>query len=176
MEFMEWYIVVACFGTALLCLYWAGRAFWLWRSIPNWPRVEGTVLTSEPRVRSSSRRRRYYALDASIAYRYRGEEFKNTHPVPGGLVTQSKEGVEAVVAAMPQGSSVKLYVNPNKPKESFIETVAPWRIMVLVLCALCFAGAGVKVLYDQHETARQIIDQRWQAFQAAPNRDVGVND
>ena len=176
MDFMEWYIVAACFGAALLCLYWTGRAFWLWQSIPNWPRVEGRVLKSETRVKSRRRHRRYYALDASIAYTFRGQEYKNKHPVPGGLVTQTKAGVEAVADTLPVGDTVKLYVNPNKPKESFIENVAPWRILALILCALCFGGAGLKVLYDQHKGARQIMDQYWEAYRPDPNRDVGVND
>ena len=124
MEFMEWYIVIACLGTALLCLYWAGRALWLWQSIPNWPRVDGSVLKAELRVKSRRHNRRYYALDASIAYSFRGKDYKNKHPVPGGLVSQSKAGVEAVAETMPVGSTVTLYVNPNKPKQSFIENVA----------------------------------------------------
>ena len=122
MSFMGWYMVIACFGTALLCLYWHCRAIWLWLSIPNWPRVEAVVRKSI--IRQKSSRHRHYALDIEFGYRFRGEDYIGRQPVPGGLVTQTKQGVEAVAATMAEGTVLKVHVNPRRPREAYAAPVA----------------------------------------------------
>tara|TARA_Y100000588_G_C13928203_1_gene784550 strand:- start:228 stop:722 length:495 start_codon:yes stop_codon:yes gene_type:complete len=156
MSFMEWYMVIACFGVALLCLYWHCRAIWLWISIPNWPRVEAVVRKSI--IRQKSSRHRHYALDIDFGYRFRGQDYTGRQPVPGGLVTQSKQGVEAVAATMVEGTIIKVHVNPRRPREAYAAPVASWRIVALLICALVFGGAGTLILYKLNPDARTVID------------------
>ncbi|MEO0393897.1 MAG: DUF3592 domain-containing protein [Pseudomonadota bacterium] len=166
MDFMLWYVVIACSGAALLCLYFSWRAFWLWKSIPNWPTVKGQVVSSQ-----SERMGRYprssYALVVKIRYTYRGDTYNNTHPIPGGAVSRSEAGVNALADMLTVGTVVRLFVNPMKPKEAYIERVAPWRIFALILCVLIFGTAGGKVLYDNHDQARAFMDGEFRHYAPA---------
>jgi len=170
MSLMEWYMVIACFGTAMLCLYWAIRAFWLWQSIPNWPKVEAVVRSSKIRLRNT--RHRHYALDVDFTYRYRGQDYTGRQPIPGGLVTQSKQGVEAVAETLAEGTFLQVHVNPNKPREAYTCTVAPWRIVMLFNAMLVFGGAGLVVLHKSNPEARKIIE----AYLPSPLFGRGAGD
>ena len=175
MGFTGWYITLACGGAALLCLYWAMRAFWLWRVVPNWPRVDATIAQREGRkFRPEKKRKRQYALDVNVTYRFHGQEYTTRQPIPGGLVTRSQEGLEAIAKMFETGATVRVYVNPNKPREAYTVPVAPWRIVALLVCVLCFAAVAVNVLYDSHPTARLFIDQHWPSLSNDPTQDTPV--
>ena len=96
----------------------------LWQGLSSygWEERPGVVLsTSIHRVRDSHSTNIYH-YRPEIFYRYQMSGYSLTDDLfyPAYSSERSKEDAEAWLARFPEGAEVRVYVNPDKPKESML--------------------------------------------------------
>jgi hypothetical protein len=108
-------------------------------AVAKWPYVMGTVKTSTTEYRDSGEGGAYYPV-VHYSYQVGGQPFEGYRIAPGGEV--GGVGAGKVAARYPVGSHVKVFYNPQKPAEAFLEKkargqVLMWVILVIVDFSLC---------------------------------------
>ncbi len=117
-------------------LYFSQRKM---NAVAKWPYVMGTVKTSTTEYRDSGEGGAYYPV-VHYSYQVGGQPFEGYRIAPGGEV--GGVGAGKVAARYPVGSHVKVFYNPQKPAEAFLEKkargqVLMWVILVIVDFSLC---------------------------------------
>jgi hypothetical protein len=136
----------------------------------SWPKVTATVLNS--RVRSSSDSDgTTYAVDVLYQYRYDGKQYlSNRYSLMGGT-SSGRSGKAQVVASLPRGSTVSVYVNPASPSYALIDIGFSW-VMLFALIPAVFVLVGGGGLYVRI-AHRRGSDAGSSAISARPGRVPG---
>jgi hypothetical protein len=108
-------------------------------AVAKWPYVMGTVKTSTTEYRDSGEGGAYYPV-VHYSYQVSGQPFDGYRIAPGGEI--GGVGAGKVAARYPVGSHVKVFYNPQKPTEAFLEKkargqVLMWVILIIVDFSLC---------------------------------------
>ena len=147
-------------------LYYGGRSIIMGAASSKWPSIEGTVKKCEP-VRSSSMKKNstavvyhakvYYAF--SIDGRtYTGNRYSYGEPTQG-----SYSSAERARRQFPEGDAIKVYYDPDDPRESVLQAGINWSKSVgwmfvgtiLVGITSLVAWAIVAVAQDERDAAER---------------------
>lgn len=103
----------------------AWRAWEVKRASPQWPSVEGVMLTSQPRAMNANpaepeAAQHDWVAEVRYAYTVDGKAYTGDRLQAFGRRHMTKEEVLQELAPFPVGSNVKVYHDPAKPESSVL--------------------------------------------------------
>lgn len=123
------------------------------RASADWPTVSGTIVSSDVSVSKStsgsgSKRKTSTVYEPSITYKYEvdGKPFTSSRVTTNDYSSSSSKRAYRIVKKYPEGSTAKVYYNPDEPYLSVLEPGTTFMSYLPFGAGLLFAVVGGLVL------------------------------
>ena len=122
---------------------WSGLKSYGWEEKP------GVILSSEIRSCGRGKELNSKTYRADIFYRYRLNGYDLTGDVlyPGYESHSSREGARKWLRRFPSGSTVTVYVNPERPRDAMLANGLHFEHMGRPLAGICMAWAALFMFF-----------------------------
>lgn len=133
----------------------AGYGYWLSRQAQRagaWPQADGTMLESHVEEQRNRKSGTIYYLRVSYRYDVAGQSYAGTN-FRVGIDDIRRAEIETLTQTYRAGSSVKVFYNPAKPKESVLE-IGPSRAWIFYLIGGVIIAFGVGLIAFMLATAK----------------------
>jgi len=145
--------VVGAVGISLVFMAIGGGLLFYARNVArkaqqslSWPATEGVISHAAVlfRTRDSAQANNAADYRADIAYRFKvkGRDYTSSQITLMDYSSSSSANAEGIVTRYPDGSTVKVFYNPQDPSESVLEPGPTRGILILQLIGGLFAVAG----------------------------------
>ena len=143
-------VYIIFLGIGLVAVLVVGFSILRGQKSRSWPSVAGSILSSSISVHESTDEdgstTTNYGVDLLYRYSVSGQEFQGTRRTFIDVHTSSRSRAEKILAKYPQGSSVTVHYDPQKPSTCVLEPGVGWvsyLFLALGLAFLLFGLAGV---------------------------------
>lgn len=137
----------------------------LWQQIRSrdFPTTTGTITRSEVKITRGKKKSRSYRANIAYSYRAGGGEWTSDRIYFGMSGSNDRSDAEALVAAMPVGSEVVVYYDPQAPEKAVLQPgLRPDHLFIALLVTphhligfgLLYAGIGGLARYLRGQTSR----------------------
>ena len=163
---ISWVLVLLFAAAGCAAVYYGGRGIIMGTASSKWPSTKGTIKKCEP-IRSSSNKKNSSSVvyHARVVYEFTvdGKTFTGDRYSYGEPTQGSYSSADNAKRQFPQGNDIKIYYDPDDPRESVLEAgiiwskSLGWLVVGLILVGLTslVACAIVAVAKDEREAAKQ---------------------
>jgi len=121
----------------------------------SWPCVEGTIVSSGVKDRTSAAHRggkhishtTSYFADITYEYMVKDKKYASKTISFGDYGNSNRARVENIVSRYPDGKKVKVFYNTADPHNACLEPGAPLSIYIPAGLGICMILIGVRLLY-----------------------------
>lgn len=163
---IAWVFLLLFAAAGCAAIYYGGRGIIMGAASSKWPSTKGTVKKCEP-IRSSSNKKNSSSAvyHARVVYEFTvdGETFTGDRYSYGEQTQGSYSSADSAKRQFPRGNGIKVYYDPDDPRESVLEAGIIWSKslgwlvvgVILVGITSLVAWAIVAVAKDEREAAEQ---------------------
>ncbi len=163
---IAWVFVLLFAAAGCAAIYYGGCGIIMGAASSKWPSTKGTIKKCEP-IRSSNNKKNSMkkVYRARVVYEFivDGETFTGDRYSYGEQTQGSYSSADSAKRKFHQGKGIKVYYDPNDPRESVLEKgiiwskSLGWLVVGLIMVGVTFlvAWAMVAVAKDEREEAEQ---------------------
>lgn len=134
-------------GLGLVTVIVVGYSILRGQKSRGWPNVSGSILSSRISVHESTDDDGSTTTNYGVALLYRysvgGQEYQGTRRTFTDVNTSSRARAEKILATYPQGGSVTVYYDPQKPSTSVLVPGVSWISYLFLALGLAFLLFGL---------------------------------
>ncbi|MFN2148626.1 MAG: DUF3592 domain-containing protein [Anaerolineales bacterium] len=149
---MTAYLIILAIGVIAVAII--GYSILRGQRSRSWPQVTGSVLSSSISTHESTdddgSTTTTYGVDLIYRYSVGGQEYQGTRRTFTDVATSSRKRAVKILESYPQGATVMVYYDPQKPSSCVLEPGVGWisyLFLALGFVFLLFGLAGVLGLF-----------------------------
>ena len=146
-------------GVALVVFIFLGHSYYYSQASQSWPFIlESEVISSHVKRSTSQAQKGAVEYVPKIKYKYRvdGQDYEGDQ-LSFGFANRASKDADKIVARYPEGESVKVFYNPDRPDMSVLEPGHFSGGLLGLIIAFVFLGAAFLMkFFDAREVRKKL--------------------